>query len=77
LTISVVTISADAMSLLIQQCILADAMAFLIQQRILCGSVGIMPCISADVTPGGDLLVVAFRQQVAFRHCVTLLVMAL
>jgi hypothetical protein len=53
----------------------ADAMNFLIQQRILCGSVGITPCLSADLT--GDLLVVAFPPQVAFCHCVTLLVVAL
>jgi hypothetical protein len=55
----------------LQTTISADAMAFLIQQRILCQSVGITPCLSADLT--GDLLVVAFPQ-VAFCHCVTLLV---
>jgi hypothetical protein len=41
--------------------VLADAMAFLIQQRVLCGSIGILLCLSADLT--GDLLVVAFPQQ--------------
>jgi hypothetical protein len=59
----------------LQMTTLAHAMAFLIQQRVLCGSACISPCISADLT--GDLLVVAFPRQVAFRHCVTLLVMAL
>jgi hypothetical protein len=64
------------LSNLLQMTIMADAMAFLIQQHVvLCGSVGILPCISADLT--GNLLVVAFPGQVAFRPCVTLLVMAL